>query len=310
MTGGPQDGRKGHLVALFAFDHFLRSSYQANPDRYRPFSLSFVGLGDDYVSEHCRRWERPCSATASVPTRGCRTRRRSPWRTECNAVICCSFNEAFPLYVAEGMAMGHVVVRNDAGGVDEQLVDGVNGYRIDSDDIVQIAGVIEQMLNREKTSGREAAEDGPGLAGADRALPGPFLPGEPRGARAAAPTLGSARPSASGARGSQTTPAAGRAAAFRGYPQAPARDRREGVRRAMGGPENDVLGEHHGSIGPHLQRPLGVLEHPDHRGEVLLLAGGGAKLFRRRVGLVDGDGIGCDPAPSLRGRACEPAAHR
>ena len=50
------------------------------------------------------------------------------------------------------MALGHVVVRNDAGGVDEQLVEGVNGYRIDSDDIVQIGGVIEEMLNIEKTS--------------------------------------------------------------------------------------------------------------------------------------------------------------
>jgi glycosyltransferase involved in cell wall biosynthesis len=152
MTGGPQDGRKGHLIALFAFDHFLRSSYQANPDRYRPFSLSLVGIGDDYVSEHCRllgaawlgdrlrTYPRMSHKKALAVAHGC------------NAVICCSFNEAFPLYVAEGMAMGHVVVRNDAGGVDEQLVEGVNGYRIDSDDIVQIGGVIEQMLNREKTS--------------------------------------------------------------------------------------------------------------------------------------------------------------
>jgi glycosyltransferase involved in cell wall biosynthesis len=62
-------------------------------------------------------------------------------------VICCSFNEALPLYVIEGMSMGHVVVRNDVGGMEEQLHEGVNGFRIDSNDVRQFAGVLETILN-------------------------------------------------------------------------------------------------------------------------------------------------------------------
>ena len=50
---------------------------------------------------------------------------------ECNVVVCSSLNETFALYVAEGMAMGHVVLRNETGGMEEELQPGVNGYRID-----------------------------------------------------------------------------------------------------------------------------------------------------------------------------------
>ena len=69
----------------------------------------------------------------------------------CNAVVCCSFNEALPLYVIEGMAMGHIVLRNDAGGLEEQLAEGINGYRLDSRDIPQIARVLKIVLDRRAT---------------------------------------------------------------------------------------------------------------------------------------------------------------
>jgi glycogen synthase len=55
----------------------------------------------------------------------------------CNAVICCSFNEALPLYVLEGMSMGHIVLRNDAGGMEEQLAETVNGFRQVADRILR-----------------------------------------------------------------------------------------------------------------------------------------------------------------------------
>ena len=67
---------------------------------------------------------------------------------DCNAVVCCSFNEALPLYVIEGMCSGHVVLRNGGGGMEEQLDDGVNGFRIDSTDIRQFARILEQVLNK------------------------------------------------------------------------------------------------------------------------------------------------------------------
>jgi hypothetical protein len=44
--------------------------------------------------------------------------------------------------------MGHIVLRNDAGGMEEQLDEGVNGFRIDSRDIRQFAHVLEMVLNK------------------------------------------------------------------------------------------------------------------------------------------------------------------
>ncbi len=155
LSGTPADGRKGQLIAVFAFHRFMRVFYDERPSDYRDFSLTLLSLGDDYMSMHSRL------IGTSVLGDRLRAVERVPHDealaigAACNAVICCSMNEAFPLYVAEGMAMGHVLFRNDVGGVDEQLAPGVNGFRIDSDDIVQFASEIEQALNRTKTTDAE-----------------------------------------------------------------------------------------------------------------------------------------------------------
>ena len=47
-----------------------------------------------------------------------------------NVVICLSQYETLPLFVSEAMARGCVVVRNDCGGMKEQLVQGRNGVRL------------------------------------------------------------------------------------------------------------------------------------------------------------------------------------
>jgi hypothetical protein len=44
--------------------------------------------------------------------------------------------------------MGHIVLRNDGGGMEEQLDEGVNGLRIDSRNIKQFANALESILNR------------------------------------------------------------------------------------------------------------------------------------------------------------------
>ena len=48
--------------------------------------------------------------------------------------------------------MGHIVLRNNSAGQDEQLQEGVNGYAIDHTDIKQFASVIECILNKESLS--------------------------------------------------------------------------------------------------------------------------------------------------------------
>lgn len=152
MSGKPTDGRKGHVVALAAFHEFMKTYYERDPDAYRPFTLTLVGMTEDFISEQIR------SVGATVLGERLRTFEGVPHERsleitrDCNAVVCCSFNEALPLYVIEGMCSGHVVLRNGGGGMEEQLDDGVNGFRIDSTDIKQFARVLEQVLNKKTMS--------------------------------------------------------------------------------------------------------------------------------------------------------------
>lgn len=148
LSGRPTDGRKGHVVALAAFHEFVRSYYDPSPKDYRDFSLTFVGMTNDYIAAQI------ISIGKSILGNSLRVVGEIPHdealaiTRECNAVICCSFNEALPLYVLEAMSMGHVVIRNDCGGLEEQLREGVNGFRIDSSDVRQFAGVLERVLNK------------------------------------------------------------------------------------------------------------------------------------------------------------------
>jgi glycosyltransferase involved in cell wall biosynthesis len=152
ISGAPHDGRKAQLIALAAFSEFLLSSFQRNPRLYRPFCLVLVGVGDDFVSRQIREVG-PSVLGHQVEIHPPVPREQAlEIASTCNVVMCCSFNETFSLFVAEGMAMGHVLLRNDCAGVDEQLAEGLNGFRIDSNDIRQMAGVFERVLNRATTS--------------------------------------------------------------------------------------------------------------------------------------------------------------
>jgi glycosyltransferase involved in cell wall biosynthesis len=148
MSGKPTDGNKGHFVALAAFHEFMTAHYETDPDTYRPFTLTLVGMTDDFISRQI------VSVGSTVLGERLKVFPVVPHEKsleitqDCNAVICCSFNETGPLSVIEGMSCGHIVLRNDAGGMEGQLADGVNGYRIDSTDIRQFAGVLARVLDR------------------------------------------------------------------------------------------------------------------------------------------------------------------
>jgi glycosyltransferase involved in cell wall biosynthesis len=152
LSGQTADGQDGQLTVIFAFQELMKRYVDRSPTLYREFSLTLTGIGDDYISEQVR--------TIGVSVLGKRLKifprvthdAALKLTSQCNVVICCPLNAGFPHYVAEGMAMGHVVLRNDTGGKEEQLREGVNGYFIDSSDIGQMAQVIELILNRDRSS--------------------------------------------------------------------------------------------------------------------------------------------------------------
>ncbi len=148
LMGTAADGRKGQLIALPAFQRFLLTHQAKNPKNYRDFSVHFVGVNEDYISQQIKSvghaiLGKRLHVHPSIPKD-----EALEVTAACNAVICCSLNETFALYVAEGMAMGHVVLRNNSAGVDEQLKEDVNGYFVDSENINQFADVIEKLLSK------------------------------------------------------------------------------------------------------------------------------------------------------------------
>ncbi len=147
LSGKPTDGRKGHMVAMAAFHEFMKTHYEDNPAIYRKFTLTLVGMTDDYISEQIRLVGSTVLGDRLKILSVISHEEALEVTRDCNAVICCSFNEALPLNVIEGMRRGHIVLRNDSGGMEEQLTDGVNGFQIDSTDVRQFARVLERVLN-------------------------------------------------------------------------------------------------------------------------------------------------------------------
>jgi len=126
----------------------MKTYYESDPDAYRPFTLTLVGMTDDFISAQISSVGATVLGERLKTFAGVPHERSLEITRDCNAVVCCSFNEALPLYVIEGMCSGHVVLRNGGGGMEEQLDDGVNGFRIDSTDIRQFARILEQVLNK------------------------------------------------------------------------------------------------------------------------------------------------------------------
>lgn len=151
LSGTPTDGRKGQLIAISAFYAYIKTFYEKNPEKYRDFKLHLVAIGEDYLSQQIK-WIGSSELKENIEFYPSLPRDEAlDISAKCTAVICCSLNETFGLYIAEGMSMGHIVLRNNSSGMEEQLIEGKNGYFIDHTDINQMASVIEKILNK-KTS--------------------------------------------------------------------------------------------------------------------------------------------------------------
>jgi glycosyltransferase involved in cell wall biosynthesis len=155
LSGTSGDGRKGQLIAISAFRYFITEYQAKNPSKYRDFTLHLVAIGDEYISQQVKWIAKSLLGDAvkiypSLPKDEAMEITRA-----CNAVVCCSLNETFGLYIAEGMLMGHVLLRNSVAGVDEQLVDGENGYLIDHTDVKQIGEKIAALLDKKSLSNKQ-----------------------------------------------------------------------------------------------------------------------------------------------------------
>lgn len=157
LPGTMGDGRKGQLPIFYAFAAFLRDYYQKAPEKYRDFELVYVGVSDDFMSRQILKHADKALGKhfRSHP----RTTKEGSLDLilKSNFTICYSMRECLPLFVFEGMAAGHPVLRNDSSGMEEQLVEGKNGYELDSRDFWRVVEVIERCLNHAKTPDKTLA---------------------------------------------------------------------------------------------------------------------------------------------------------
>lgn len=158
VTGAVSDGRKGQLPILYAFLNFYNNFYKKNPKAYRDFSLKFIGVDEaGYIKKQMevsvKGLDGKCEIVGQIPRA-----KVLDFVEEANMTICYSYHESMGIFVYEGMAFGHPIIRNDCYGQEEQLIDGGNGWAVRNDDYQTLCAAIEESLNLEKTSNDKLAK--------------------------------------------------------------------------------------------------------------------------------------------------------
>ena len=158
VTGAVSDGRKGQLPILYAFLNFYNNFYKKNPKIYRDFSLKFIGVDEaGYIKKQmevsAKGLDGKCEIVGQIPRA-----KVLDFVEEANMTICYSYHESMGIFVYEGMAFGHPIIRNDCYGQEEQLIDGGNGWAVRNDDYQTLCDTIEESLNLEKTSNDKLAK--------------------------------------------------------------------------------------------------------------------------------------------------------
>ena len=157
LPGTVGDGRKGQMPILYALAFVQKYIIDNNPKDYRKFSLTYVGMHNDFISRqiklHASALNGEFRSVGHVSHK-----QLMELYLKSNMTVCYSMRECLPLFVFEGMITGHPILRNDSSGVDEQLVPGKNGFLLPSDNILLVAEVFEKVLNKKKTPNSSLAK--------------------------------------------------------------------------------------------------------------------------------------------------------
>ena len=155
LPGMVGDGRKGQLPVFYALAAFKKQYYDVDPSKYRNFSLTFVGMADDFYSRQIDRHSVEALGSHLILHRALSHPKALEIIKQSNVTICYSIRECLPIFVFEGMAAGHPILRNDCSGLEEQLHKGKNGQLLDSANFDQLVTTFEQILNKQTTSNQE-----------------------------------------------------------------------------------------------------------------------------------------------------------
>lgn len=168
-TGSLMDMRKGQYPVLYAFLDFYHNHYKKSPQKYRDFFVEFIGAYEKSdlgprAAYHVRNIKRQFDLSAAgLEAHFGITPSLPHYKAiekieQANITICYSLFEALGIFVYEGMATGHPIIRNESAGQEEQLVEGKNGFGVSSKDFPGLVEVIEKLLNKKKTTNAELSE--------------------------------------------------------------------------------------------------------------------------------------------------------
>lgn len=168
-TGSLMDMRKGQYPMLYAFLDFFHNYYKKSPEDYRNFHLEFIGAYEKSdegprAAYHVKNIKKQFDLSAlglgnHFSITPSMSHEKAVEKIEsANVTVCYSLYEALGIFVYEGMATGHPIIRNESAGQEEQLIDGKNGFAVSTKDFAGLVEVIEKMLNKTKTSNAELAK--------------------------------------------------------------------------------------------------------------------------------------------------------
>jgi glycosyltransferase involved in cell wall biosynthesis len=158
LPGMAGDGRKGQLPILYAFIEFKKRYFDPSPEKYRQFSLCYIGVGKDFLSRQILKHSQKGLGDAFKHYGPISHEACLDLVLKANVTICYSMRECLPMFVYEGMVAGHPLMRNDSSGLEEQLVEKENGYYLESTNLEQVIQAIENICNKAKTSDEELAK--------------------------------------------------------------------------------------------------------------------------------------------------------
>jgi glycosyltransferase involved in cell wall biosynthesis len=138
------DSRKNHRLILNIFEQVNRSRTQ----NHRMFKLIFIGVSEDQYSTKLvakagellkEKFEHHGVLAVSKAQKIMAT---------CHVAINVSKFETLPRYITEALALGQLILRNTSSGIEEQLIDGSNGYVIDEQNVEEAARKILMILDK------------------------------------------------------------------------------------------------------------------------------------------------------------------
>lgn len=169
IPGSLMDMRKGQYPILYAVLDFYHNYYLKDSKNYRDFSIEFMGAydkgdTDDNAPYHVRNILTQFKESGKIlgerlkVTKAVEHEEAIERICSANVTICYSLYEALPIFVYEGMAAGHPIIRNDCAGAEEQIFDGKNGIAVKGENFDSLVLAIEKMLNKKKCSNEELVE--------------------------------------------------------------------------------------------------------------------------------------------------------